>query len=89
MSSLVTDVVVFMLTTRVGLILTCAIAYYVSLILHPYVLCRSCKGESQHQGVVFNYAHGYCGRCEGAGERPRIGVRVLTPPSWHPGGGGE
>jgi hypothetical protein len=54
-------------------------AYLVSLRIHPWRPCRSCKGSGKSRDTVWKKAHGTCPSCGGRGRHPRLGVRVLTP----------
>jgi DnaJ-class molecular chaperone len=59
----------------VGLILVGC--YFISLLLHPYVKCRGCKGTGKQHGAVFAYARRNCHRCSGTGQRRRLGSWIL------------
>jgi hypothetical protein len=56
-----------------------AAAYAVSLRIHPWAPCRSCKGSGKSRDAVWKTAFGTCRACGGRGRRPRAGVRVLQP----------
>lgn len=56
------------------------VGYLISLRIHPYTACRSCKGKGK-RGRVFSYAFGDCGRCGGKGRKLRLGVRAFGDPS--------
>jgi len=49
-----------------------AVAYAISIRLHPYKDCWRCQGRKKHVGSVFTYAHRNCRRCGGAGRKLRM-----------------
>jgi hypothetical protein len=53
------------------------VCYLVSLRLHPWRACRSCKGAGRHKGSVFTYSSRGCTSCGGNGRRARLGVHVF------------
>lgn len=53
------------------------VCYLISLRLHPWRVCRPCKGSGKHKGSVFSYATRSCTACGGNGKRGRLGVRIL------------
>jgi len=55
-----------------------AVAYLVSLRLHPWRPCRACRGSGKTRDRIWKPASGTCPKCRG-GRRPRLGVRVLQP----------
>jgi len=85
MEHLLGELLVFFLTTKVGLAITLGVAYVVSLVLHPLMFCRACRGRPRHRAGIFTYAHGECRRCKGSGAVVRLGARLLPVVSWHPG----
>jgi DnaJ-class molecular chaperone len=54
-------------------------AYLVSLRVHPWWPCRSCKGSGKTRDRLWKQARGTCARCGGKGQRPRKGIKVLNP----------
>ncbi len=55
-----------------------AIAYLVSLRLHPRVSHRKCNGTGRHHGAIFTWTTRKCGRCDG-GRIVRFGARYWGP----------
>ena len=53
--------------------------YLVSLRLHPWRVCSTCKGQGRDTGAVFNYATRSCTSCGGNGRRARLGVLIFHP----------
>jgi DnaJ-class molecular chaperone len=49
-----------------------AIAYAISLRLHPYRNCRKCRGSGKHRGAVFERAFRACRACDGSGRQLRL-----------------
>ena len=58
--------------------------YLISLRLHPYRACSSCKGSGRHFGSMFTYSHRQCTSCGGNGRRGRAGLNVIHRggPNW-------
>jgi hypothetical protein len=56
------------------------VCYYVSLHLHPWTKCSTCRGTGKHRGAMF--AHGFrpCAACKGSSRQPRLGARMLGLP---------
>lgn len=52
-------------------------AYWLSLLLHPYNNCRTCKGRGQHRGAVFSWGRRPCHACSGTGTKQRLGAAVI------------
>jgi hypothetical protein len=52
-------------------------AYLISLLLHPWRVCGSCKGQGRHKGALFTYATRSCTSCGGNGRRARLGVMMF------------
>ena len=53
--------------------------YWISLHLHPYRLCRYCKGSPpRHHGMLFNTNFRPCHHCGGRGRQQRFGAWVLN-----------
>ena len=53
--------------------------YLLSLRLHPFRRCPSCKNRTppgRHQGSVYTYAHRRCRRCGGNNRQERLGTRL-------------
>jgi DnaJ-class molecular chaperone len=51
--------------------------YVLSVLLHPYVKCDRCKGLGRHSGSVFSYSLRPCHRCEGTGQKQRLGAILM------------
>ena len=54
-----------------------AIAYVISVHLHPLRTCRACHGTGLHRGSVFTDAMRVCRRCGGTRRELRPGARHL------------
>jgi hypothetical protein len=54
-----------------------AVGYLVSLRLHPWHRCGSCKGTGRQFGAFFKGSHRLCTSCGGNGRRARLGVRTF------------
>lgn len=52
-------------------------SYFLSLRVHPWRRCRSCKGTGRQFGAVWKHSHRLCSSCGGNGRRARIGVQVF------------
>jgi hypothetical protein len=61
----------------VGAAVLYGIGYFISLRIHPYTACRSCKGAARKRGKVFSRSFGPCRACKGTGRRLRLGNRVF------------
>lgn len=61
-----------------------AIAYVLSLLLHPHRRCRNCNGTGREPGSMFTWGDRPCSRCGGGPRHRRWGVQVLSPqkPVW-------
>ena len=68
-------------TTGGGLLLIGAavliVGYLLSLLLHPYTRCSTCKGSPRHYGSIFTRAFRLCSACGGSGRQRRLGARLL------------
>ena len=53
------------------------VGYWISLYLHPYARCGSCKGAGRTRGGVFTHSFGLCRRCGGTGRKRRFGSRLF------------
>jgi hypothetical protein len=62
------------LLTVVGLGLLAAWA--VSLLLHPYTACSSCKGTPRSYGAIATRSFRLCPSCGGTGRQLRVGARI-------------
>lgn len=60
-------------------VVAAAVAYLVSLRLHPWRPCRACSGTGRTKDRIWTRAHGTCPACGGRGRHPRIGVRLTSP----------
>jgi hypothetical protein len=78
---LVLVLVVAALRDTTGLIIAvvAAVAYYVSLHLHPDRDCRTCGGTGRHRGWLFLWTRRQCRDCAGQGRHRRLGNIVLHP----------
>jgi hypothetical protein len=54
-----------------------AVGYWISLVIHPYAKCRTCKGRARHRGAIYTYAFRSCRTCKGTGRRLRLGARMF------------
>ena len=55
-----------------------AIAYLISLWLHPHTMCRRCGGTGKvGGGLMFAYARGFCHKCGATGLVPRFGTLLF------------
>lgn len=52
------------------------VAWAVSLLLHPYTACSSCKGNPRSFGAIATRSFRLCGACGGSGRRLRVGARM-------------
>jgi DnaJ-class molecular chaperone len=53
------------------------VGYVVSLKLHPYRPCPSCRRTGESRGQWFRGTFGVCRRCKGTGQVERLGVRFF------------
>jgi len=53
------------------------LGYLLSLVLHPYARCSTCKGSPRHYGSIFSRAFRLCSACGGSGRERRLGARIL------------
>lgn len=53
------------------------VGYVLSLLLHPYTRCGTCKGSPRHYGSIFKRAFRLCSACGGSGRERRLGARLL------------
>ena len=51
-------------------------AWAVSLLLHPFTACSSCKGSPRSFGVIAKRSFRMCGSCGGSGRRLRLGAQM-------------
>ena len=51
-------------------------AWILSLLLHPFTACSSCKGSPRSFGSVATRSFRLCGACGGSGRRLRVGARI-------------
>lgn len=61
----------------VAVIALAAVAYGISLKIHPWIACGRCHGSGKSRGTVWKSSYGSCASCAGRGRHPRLGVRVL------------
>ena len=52
-------------------------AYVLSLLLHPFTRCGTCKGNPRHYGSMFKRSFRMCAACGGSGRERRLGARML------------
>lgn len=57
--------------STLGLLVLLAVAYAVSIRLHPYRPCRRCGESGKHRGTVFRSSFRACYRCGGTGRELR------------------
>jgi hypothetical protein len=55
-----------------------AVAYWISLRLHPFTKCKTCSGTGRHRGAIFTSASRACGTCGGSSRVLRQGVRMFV-----------
>ncbi|GAA4522464.1 hypothetical protein GCM10023191_101720 [Actinoallomurus oryzae] len=58
------------------LVAVLVVAYRISVHLHPFTKCSTCRGSGKHFGAVFKSAHRPCDACRGTGRKPRRGSRA-------------
>lgn len=46
-----------------------AVSYVLSLFLHPYTKCGTCKGTARHYGALFTWGFRPCHACSGSGRQ--------------------
>jgi hypothetical protein len=61
----------------VGALLVWGVGYWISLRIHPYTACRSCKGGARRRGRFFSRSFGPCRSCKGTGRQLRLGARLF------------
>jgi DnaJ-class molecular chaperone len=61
----------------IAILVLLAGGYLVSLRLHPYRKCRSCKGTGRNWGSIYKYSLRACSSCGGNGRRARLGVSTF------------
>ena len=66
------DGTTFVVLTGLGLL----VAWALSLLLHPYTACGSCKGSPRSFGTIATRSFRLCGTCGGSGRRLRVGARI-------------
>ncbi len=52
------------------------VAWAVSLLLHPYTECGSCKGTPRSYGSIATRSFRLCPACSGTGRQLRVGARM-------------
>jgi hypothetical protein len=52
------------------------VAWMLSLLLHPFRACSSCKGTPRVYGAVATRSFRLCSSCGGSGRRLRAGARI-------------
>ena len=52
------------------------VAWIVSLLLHPFTACSSCKGTPRSYGAIATRSFRLCPACGGSGRQLRIGARI-------------
>lgn len=52
--------------------------YVVSLMIHPFRKCKTCKGTGRHTGAIFSHGFRPCRSCGGSSRHLRLGARVLA-----------
>ncbi len=52
-----------------------AVAYGISIRLHPYRPCRRCGESGKHRGAIFTRSFRDCRRCGGTGRELRLFAR--------------
>jgi len=51
-------------------------AWALSLLLHPFTACSSCKGTPRSYGAIATRSFRLCPACGGSGRQLRIGARI-------------
>lgn len=68
-------------SSDVGVLYLAVIAaiYYagwrISLRIHPWTHCSTCKGDPRNYGALFRNSYGLCKACGGTGRRLRRGAK--------------
>jgi hypothetical protein len=52
------------------------VAWIVSLLLHPFTACSSCRGTPRSYGAVATRSFRLCPACGGSGRQLRVGARI-------------
>jgi hypothetical protein len=52
------------------------LAWLLSLLLHPFTACPSCKGTPRLYGMLATRSFRLCSSCGGTGRRLRAGARI-------------
>ncbi|MHA6629281.1 hypothetical protein ACU61A_27925 [Pseudonocardia sichuanensis] len=52
------------------------VAWILSLLLHPFTACSSCKGTPRSYGAIATRSFRLCPACGGSGRQLRIGARI-------------
>ena len=50
------------------------LSHFISVYLHPYRPCRSCKGSGIAKGSIFTFSHRACPNCGGKSRFRRVGA---------------
>ena len=58
-----------------------AVAYFVSVRLHPRIACRTCKGTGKFYGWIFTWVWRNCHKCLGSGRKVRYGASMWGTPT--------
>jgi hypothetical protein len=59
-------------------LLVAAVAYVISLFVHPRRPCWKCRGGGKHRGIIWDYGDRRCENCGGSGKRPRWGTKFFS-----------
>ena len=52
--------------------------WLISLWLHPFAACRTCKGTPKSFGKIYTRSFDLCRACEGRGRRVRPGAQMFA-----------
>ncbi|WP_143030041.1 hypothetical protein [Pseudonocardia oroxyli] len=61
-------------TMVVVLVVVLVLGYVVSVFLHPFKVCPSCKGSPRSYGSIYTKSFRNCTRCGGSGRVRRFGA---------------
>lgn len=60
------------------IVLLIVVGYVGSLVVHPFRICKGCKGTGRHRGTLFTYSHRQCTSCGGQGRHRRLGTVLIS-----------
>ncbi|WP_219412880.1 hypothetical protein [Pseudonocardia nigra] len=65
-------------STLVVIAIGVLVAWLLSLLLHPFTACSSCKGSPKSYGAVATKSFRTCGACGGSGKQLRMGAGLWS-----------